>query len=195
MTRKGEQTRTRILDTAARLFHRKGFAATTVNEILEASGTSKGNLYFHFAGKGAIGLAVLQREKVLLMHFLDDVLSRGTPAEGLSRFFTEALEKNRQHAFIGGCIFGNTALEASDTSPAYTDFVAGVFDAWISRIAHQIERAQQAGQLRDDLPPRELAEMVVATVEGGIMQARLLKSEAPLQHTLDTLRKILALHH
>ena len=128
------------------------------------------------------------------MQFLDETLNCSSPAEGLAHFLTNALEKNRQRAFIGGCIFGNTALEASDSSPAYAEFVAGVFDAWIGKVAYQVEQAQQQGQLRNDLPSRELAEMVVATVEGGIMQARLLKSEAPLRHTLDTLRKVLGLH-
>lgn len=193
MTEKGEQTRVRILDTAAGLFHRQGFAATTINQILKHSGISKGNLYFHFSGKEEIGLAVLEREKSDLMQFLAEALEQDAPGDGLERFLAAALEKNQQRAFIGGCIFGNTALEASDTSPAYAAFVAEVFEDWISMLAGQIERAQRAGQARADLPAREIAEMVVATVEGAIMQSRLFKSASPLRHALDMLRKILDL--
>lgn len=193
MTRKGDQTRSKILDEAAHVFNRKGFGATTINDILKASENTKGNLYFHFSGKEEIGLEVLKREREAFMHFLDDVLNEGAPGQGLNNFFTAALEKHRQQDFIGGCIFGNVALEASDTSPAFATLVASVFEDWIMKITQKIDQAQQAGQIRKDIPARDLAEMIVATVEGGIMQTRLLKSEKPLQHSLDTLRKTLDL--
>lgn len=191
MTRKGEQTRARILDEAASLFNRKGFGATTINEILTASGTTKGNLYFHFSGKEAIALEVLAREKAAFMEFLEEVLNEGPPTEGLGHFFEAALMKHHQRDFIGGCIFGNLALEASDTSPVFAAFVAEVFTDWTLRITQSIERAQQAGRIRRDLTAAALAEMVVAAVEGGIMQARLVKSDVPLRTTLDTLQKII----
>ncbi len=193
MTKKGDQTRSKILDEATRVFNRKGFAATSVNDILKASGTTKGNLYFHFSNKGEIGLEVLKREKQAFISFLDDVLNEGSPGQGLDNFFKAALEKHRQQDFIGGCIFGNTALEASDTSPELAAFVASVFDDWVTKIAQNVELAQRAGQIRKDVPARDLAEMIVSTVEGGIMQTRLLKSEKPLQHSLNTLQKILEL--
>ncbi|MCF6239492.1 MAG: TetR/AcrR family transcriptional regulator [Candidatus Marinimicrobia bacterium] len=191
MTIKGDQTRTKILNESARVFNRKGFGATTVVDILAASGTTKGNLYFHFSSKEEIGLEVLKREKEAFMNFLDETLDAGSPGQGLKSFFQAALEKHSQQDFIGGCIFGNTALEASDTSPALAGFVASVFDDWIAKISQKTEEAQQAGQIRQDVPARDLAEMVVATIEGGIMQARLFKSEKPLHNSLNTLQKIL----
>jgi TetR/AcrR family transcriptional repressor of nem operon len=193
VTSKGDRTRSKILDEAAQVFNRKGFSATSINDILKASGTTKGNLYFHFSSKGEIGLEVLKREKQAFMSFLDGILNEGPPGQGLKNFFEEALSKHRQQDFIGGCIFGNTALEASDTSPELAAFVASVFDDWIMKIAQNVDRAQQTGHIRRDVPARDLAEMIVSTVEGGIMQTRLLKSEKPLQHSLDTLQKILEL--
>jgi TetR/AcrR family transcriptional repressor of nem operon len=193
VTSKGDRTRSKILDEAAQVFNRKGFSATSINDILKASGTTKGNLYFHFSSKGEIGLEVLKREKQAFMSFLDGILNEGPPGQGLKNFFEEALSKHRQQDFIGGCIFGNTALEASDTSPELAAFVASVFDDWIMKIAQNVDRAQQTGHIRRDVPARNLAEMIVSTVEGGIMQTRLLKSEKPLQHSLDTLQKILEL--
>lgn len=193
MTSKGDRTRSKILDEAARVFNRKGFTATSINDILKASETTKGNLYFHFSSKGEIGLEVLKREKQAFMSFLDETLNTAPPGQGLSNFFKAALTKHCQQDFIGGCIFGNTALEASDTSPELAAFVAGVFDDWIMKIAQNVDQAQQTGHIRKDVPARDLAEMIVATVEGGIMQTRLLKSEKPLQHSLDTLQKVLEL--
>ena len=193
MTKKGDKTRAKILDEAARVFNRKGLGATSVNDILKASGTTKGNLYFHFSGKEEIGFEVLKREKHAFMNFLDEVLNEGGPEQGLNNFFKAALEKHRQQDFVGGCIFGNTALEASDTSPDFAAFVASVFDDWIMKIAVKIDQTQQSGQMRQDIPARDLAEMIVATVEGGIMQTRLMKSDKPLKHSMEALQKILEL--
>ncbi len=155
MTSKGDRTRSKILDEATRVFNRKGFSATSINDILKASGTTKGSLYFHFSSKGEIGLEVLKREKQAFMSFLDDILNEGPPGQSLHNFFEAAMAKHSQQDFIGGCIFGNTALEVSDTSPELAAFVAGVFDDWIMKIAQNVDQAQQIGQIRKDVPARE----------------------------------------
>lgn len=193
MASKGEQTREKILAQATRVFNRQGFRSTTINDLLEATGTTKGNLYFHFSGKDEVGLEVLKREKAAFMPFLDAALSGDTPGAGLDNFLRCALLKHRRSGFVGGCLFGNTALEASDTAPAFAELVDGVFDEWIGKIQSKIAEAQQVGQVRRDLPARDLAELVVATVEGGIMQARLQKAEGPMSRTLETLRALLDL--
>jgi TetR/AcrR family transcriptional repressor of nem operon len=181
------------LDEAAKVFNRKGFAVTSVNDILKASGTTKGNLYFHFSSKAEIGLEVLKREKKTFISSLDVILNEGSPGQGLKNFFEEALTKYCQQDFIGGCIFGNTALEASGTSPELAAFVANVFDDWIMKITQNVDQAQQIGQIRKDVPARALAEMIVSTVEGGIMQTCMFKSEKPLRDSLETLQKVLEL--
>ena len=194
MTSRGEQTRERILKEATPVFFRKGFGATTVNDLIEATGTTKGNLYFHFSGKEEIGLEVLRRAREAFMRFLDEALQGPTPGAGLDHFFQQAVEKQRMKNFVGGCPFGNTALETSDTSEAFAVPVREVFGEWTSKVKQTIEEAQLAGQIRKDLPAGDLAEMVVATMEGGIMQTRLHKSEEPLKRSLETLRKVLELN-
>jgi TetR/AcrR family transcriptional repressor of nem operon len=193
MATKGEQSKEKILTQATRVFNRQGFRTTTINDLLKATGTTKGNLYFHFSGKEEVGLEVLKREKAAFMQFLGSALTGDTPGAALDNFLRSALLKHRRSDFVGGCLFGNTALEASDTAPAFAELVAGVFDEWIGKIESKIAEAQQAGQVRRDLPARDLAELVVATVEGGIMQARLQKLEGPMSRALDTLRALLDL--
>jgi len=193
MATKGEQSKEKILTQATRVFNRQGFRTTTINDLLKATGTTKGNLYFHFSGKEEVGLEVLRREKEAFLKFLDASLIGDTPGAGLDNFFRSAYEKHHSRDFVGGCPFGNTALEASDTAPIFAELVAGVFVEWIGKIQNKIAEAQEAGQVRRDLPAQHLAELVVATVEGGIMQARLQKAEGPLSRALDTLRTLLAL--
>ena len=193
MTTKGEITRERILTGAAKVFNRQGIAATTINDLLKATGTTRGNLYFHFSGKEEVGLEVLSLARAAFRQFLEDALRGPTPGSQLEQFFRQVLEKNRCRGFVGGCLFGNTALESSDTAPQFADLVSEVFAEWIDRLQETIAAAQVVGQVRQDLPAVQLAELVVVTVEGGIMQARLKKTAGPLARSLDTLRVLLEL--
>jgi TetR/AcrR family transcriptional regulator, transcriptional repressor for nem operon len=193
MPSKGELTREKILDEATQVFHRKGFLTTTVNDLLAATGTTKGNLYFHFTSKEDVGLEVLRRAQAAFSRFLDDALQGETPGAGLDSFFRHALERNRSKGFMGGCLFGNTALEACDNAPPFAVLVNEVFSEWIGRLEQIIRAAQASDQVRQDLPASDLAEIVVAAIEGGIMQSRLKRDEGPLQRAFDSLRVLLEL--
>ncbi len=193
MLSKGEITKDRILAEASLVFNRKGINATSVSDLLTATGTTRGNLYFHFSGKQALALAVLNREREQFMDFLDQSLSKGTPGKALDNFLQQAYTKHQQTNFIGGCLFGNTALEASDSTPVFANLIMVVFNDWIEKVESVILAAQQSQEVRADLPAHDLAATIVATIEGGIMQSRLFKTADPLRNCLNTLRTMLNL--
>lgn len=193
MASKGELSREKILDHATRVFHRKGFLSTTVNDLLDAGCITKGKLYFHFVSKEAVGLEVLSRARTSFRRFLADALQGETPGNRLERFFYQALDRNRSKGFVGGCLFGNTALEASDTAPEFSEPVSEVFREWIDTLRATIAAAQDSGEVRRDLPAAQLAELIVAAIEGGIMQSRLNKDPGPLTRTFESLRVLLEL--
>ena len=193
MSTKGDLTRSKILANASQVFQRKGILATTVTDLLNATGTTKGNLYFHFSSKEDIGLEVLQKAHAAFNSFLDEALTGPTPGAALEHFFAAVLERNLAKGANGGCIFGNTALEAADTAPRFARLVQHVFNDWISRLESTVAAAQQRGQIRRDLPPVEFAELIVETIEGAIMQARLQQETGPLARALNALRVVLEL--
>ena len=188
MKNKGEITREKILEAARGLFNTKGFNATTISDLVEATGMQKGSLYFHFPGKDAIAREVLNEATAEFMEFLSKVLGGDNPGAGLENFFRSALDKHLATGFVGGCIFGNTALEMTDFDPEFAGMIDRVFDEWISRVASVVAGAQKRGQIRTDINDEALAKHIVATIEGGIMMSRLKKEERPMRECLDTLR-------
>ena len=194
MATKGAITKQKIIDDSAALFNRKGFSTTSVNDLLNATGVTKGNLYFHFPSKDAVGLEVLRQEHASFMSFLDNALRGETPAECLDNFFQQAIDMHISKGFVGGCLFGNTALEASDTAPAYASLTAETFVAWREKLRVVLEQAQSCNQIRSDSSPSELAEFIVSVFEGGIMQSRLFKDEGPMRRCVKVLRKSIGLH-
>jgi TetR/AcrR family transcriptional repressor of nem operon len=188
MQTKGEISRKKILETARSLFNTKGFNATTINDLVEATGMQKGSLYFHFQGKDAIAREVLKEATDEFMEFLSKVLGGDNPGAGLENFFRSALDKHLATGFVGGCIFGNTALEMTDFDPEFAGMIDRVFDEWIRRVALVVAGAQKSGQIRTDINDEALAKHIIATIEGGIMMSRLKKDERPMRECLDTLR-------
>lgn len=101
-TSKGEKTRAKVLAGARELINQKGFRSTSVNDIIEATGVKKGNLYFHFAGKEELGLALLKQAHKDFMEFLSKTLKGERPLERVSGLLDAVLEKQRKTKFVGG---------------------------------------------------------------------------------------------
>jgi TetR/AcrR family transcriptional repressor of nem operon len=191
MATKGDITREKILGAARCLFNTKGFGATSINDLVDASGLQKGSIYFHFPGKDAIGLAVLEEARNSFMDFLADSLTGDSPYLCLENFFWNVMEKHLATGFVGGCLFGNTALEMGDSDKRFAEIIDQVFDQWIAKIEKFVVAAQEKGELRDDIPGNALARNIVAVIEGGIMMSRVKKDEMPLRECLEVLRKTL----
>lgn len=188
MRTKGELTRSKILASARSLFNSKGFTASTLNDLVAATGMQKGSLYFHFPSKEAIAREVLQEATDEFMLFLDHALESSNPGRSIDTFFRCALDMHLATGFIGGCIFGNTALEMSDSDPEFAGLVGKVFDEWVTRVTSVVLDAQKAHQIRADIPGIMLARHIIASIEGGIMMSRLKKDERPMKECLDVLR-------
>jgi TetR/AcrR family transcriptional repressor of nem operon len=188
---KGDITKERLLREATRLVQRKGFGDTSVSDLLAAARTTKGSLYFHFPGKDDLGLALLERAHTGFLEFLKNSLVGSTPWDRLTSFFAAALAMHRSAGFVGGCLWGNTALEMSDKNPRYTAQVGEVFDEWIALLKGVIRTGQVAGEIRNDLAADDLASFVVSAIEGGIMLSRLKKEARPLTTCLDSLKTFL----
>jgi TetR/AcrR family transcriptional repressor of nem operon len=189
---KGDKVKEHILRKASKVFQRRGFRATSVNDLIVATGVKKGSLYFHFPGKRGLALAVLQKERDEFQQFLHESLTGSTPRERLEGFFDAALAKHRKKRFVGGCLWGNTALEMSDEDSQYARVVIEVFDMWTALIDTVIADGQKEGQIRSDLSSHVLAHQVIASIEGGIMLSRLSKTDIPFRACLDGLRIFLS---
>jgi TetR/AcrR family transcriptional repressor of nem operon len=191
MKSKGETTRNRILAVTQELINTKGFGATSINDIVEATGIQKGGIYFHFDGKDSLALAVLEEAHSEFREFLTQALEGDTPRARLESFFRSALDKHLATGFVGGCIFGNSALEMSDRDARFAKTIERVFDEWVAMLKDVVVAAQKAGEIRTDFSANDLAVQIVATIEGGIMLSRLKKNEEPMRQCLEILRRVL----
>lgn len=185
---RNEETKNKLLDTAARLFHEQGFSATGVATILREAGVNSGSLYHFFSSKEALLKGVLDRY-VDLLHpvVLDPVAEKTT--DPVERIFA-LLEAYRQGLETTGCRqgcpIGNLALEVSDSCPAVRPKIDRNFRNWSKCVGAWLEKA--VDRFPDDTDLEKLADFILVVMEGGIMLSRARDSVEPFDRAVDVLK-------
>ena len=154
------------------LFWAKGYASTSISDLLQASGVNSGSLYHFFPGKQDLLLAVLERYREGIGEMLLAPAWQGIddPIERVFALLARYREGIVMTDCTYGCPIGSLALEIHEPDPPVRAALAANFDAWTAAI----EECLVAGgtRLPATLDRRELAEFVLTTMEGGVMQAR-----------------------
>ena len=190
-TKKGEKTRDHILKTTRVLLMANGFHDTSINDIIKAAGVTKGNLYYHFASKEDIGLAVLEDVKEEFFQFLADSFTGETACAKVANSCQAIFEEQIRNNLVGGCLFGNAALEMSDSNPRFSKVIRNVFAHWVEEIERYLSQAKAEHSLHLNVSPGMLARAIVATIEGGIMLSRVTKKQADLEDCLTVIMAML----
>lgn len=189
--KKGEKTREHILKTTRDLLVAQGFHNTTISDIITATGVKKGNLYYYFAGKEELGLAVLEDAKAEFFTFLARSFQGDAPADRVLHSCRAIFAEQQKNNFVGGCLFGNAALEMSDSNPAFARVLGDVFCRWVAEIDRQLAEGGHGGLGAAELNSAQLAKAIVALIEGGIMMSRVSKDAADLDDCLAVIRAML----
>ena len=172
MNAQERKARDRIVEAAMELFGAKGYNSTSVADILSRTQLNSGSLYHAFPGKQDILIAVLERYRDGLYPMLIDPAWREEP-DPIERIFA-LLARYRwmilETECSYGCPIGSLALELHDADPAVRELLAVNFAGWVGAIERCLADAGE--RLPADLDRRALAECVLTTMEGGVMQAR-----------------------
>ena len=164
VTPKGAATRAFILETAATVFAERGFADTTMAELIARSGLTKGAFYFHFESKEQLALTVLEaKQEHWFTTVHDRVAAEATAADQLRALGPAVAKLHRDDP---------SAFSASRLSrdlariPGVAPLVRAHTREWIEFVAEIIARAQADGDARADLDPTTTAELLVAMTDG-----------------------------
>lgn len=164
--------RTRIVTAAMDLFWTKGFNSTSIADILSRTQLNAGSLYHVFPGKQDVLIAVLEAYRDGLYENLVDPAWEGVD-DPVERIFA-LLDRYRwlivETDCTYGCPIGSLALELHEADPVVRDLLAVNFTGWVGAIMKCLDDA--GDRLPADLDRQALAEFVLTTMEGGVMQAR-----------------------
>jgi TetR/AcrR family transcriptional repressor of lmrAB and yxaGH operons len=178
-------TRQRMLATAADLFHRQGYHATGLNQLVSAGGAPKGSLYFHFPGGkeqlAAEALAVSgARFCDLLRRLLDEATGPGAAVAAVVEALCRSLAESD---YERGCPIATVAMDAGTESEPIRSACAGGYSSWHRSIADYL-----TGQGVDEASAESLSTVALSAIEGALLLARLNRDLTPLRTVGEYLR-------
>lgn len=184
-------TRQRIILAAAMLIHQKGYGGTTIDDVLVESGVKKGNLYYYFASKEELGLAVVDFMHESHLQSLQSFLANGdlSPRERISQWLMSMAGKMADTNCTCGCPFGNLALELSDSNELFRQRILNHFAEWEQLLADCVREGQAAGEFDPDMNAADFAASALAQLEGAILMAKLTREIRPLELAMTELRR------
>ena len=181
-------TRDRLIVAAMQLFWEKGYGSTSVADVLHAAKVNSGSLYHFFPGKQDLLLAVLEAYRGGIDAMLLAPAWKGV-ADPIEKIFALLARYRRsvvQTDCVYGCPIGSLALEIHEPDPPVRKALADNFNAWVDAVERCLLETGQ--RLPKRLDRRELAEFVLTTMEGGVMQARTHRDVAYFDRAVRQLR-------
>ncbi|MBP7705320.1 MAG: TetR/AcrR family transcriptional regulator [Caulobacter sp.] len=182
---KGAQTRERILDIAEMNVLQKGFAATSLDEIIFEAGLTKSGFFYHFSDKTHLARALMERFLERDAALLDAIWSQ---AESLSedplhafliclKLFADALDD--LPAIHPGCMVAAVAYHEQQFDRGVRALAEEAALAWRRRFRRQLDRIVAFYPAPADVNLDDLADMLMVTIEGAIVLSKTM-AQAPL---------------
>lgn len=185
LTKRGATTRARIVEAAAHLVYRNGVAATTLDDVCEASGTSKSQLYRHFPDKDALVQAVIGLRAAQVIARETERLEGLDSVRGLELWRDALVRNNELQNGAYGCALGSMANELSDSNDEARVLLNETLQRWERLLVDGFERMCMSGELRDDVDPQKLAVGMMAALQGGYLLAQAAHDTTPMAIALD----------
>jgi AcrR family transcriptional regulator len=173
-------TRDRLVRSAVELFRRRGVGAVGVAEVCAGAGVGKGVFAHHFpGGKDELVAAVARANGAQVQGLLARRTATDRPLPDLvERFFTGYARLMRERGTDYGCPVAAGVVDASATSAAARGAAAAAFRSWTGQLAQRC--------------PQDVAELVIAALEGAILLARAEDDPGVLERAGTTLARLLA---
>jgi len=180
-----------VLEKALEVFWQKGFAATSLDDLVEATGVNRPSLYAGFGDKEALYLKAMERYQRQIADQLDEVLTCDGCTGGLRgiirRYFDvmiRAYTGETQHPL--GCAFMCTALTDAPQHESILEMLQGTIEGFDRRFETFFAKAKAMGFLSADADPKLLTQMISGLTSNLLVRARAGAARAELERIVES---------
>ena len=181
---KGEKTRLRIIRAAGDLFHAQGVAATSPDQVIEASETGKGQFYHYFKSKEGLVHAVLE-------NYVDEIRAGNNPAyfeikawKDLERWFLVHLELQKRFDMTRGCPFGTIGNGITEKDELVRQDLNLIFEIMKGNLAAFFIREKAVGRMSREADQDQLADFCIAAVQGAMLMGKVKRSSDTVESSI-----------
>ena len=190
MPRQKEFDQEAALDRAMSAFWTKGYAATSVEDLVARMGVQRGSLYATFGDKRTLFLSALDRyQRVVTRELFDALEAPGSGLEAIRRFFRLRVEGSLDRSRPPGCLVTNSAVELARRDRGAAAKVGGSLAGLEAAFLRALERARAQGELAATRNVRALARFLTSSAQGLSVMAKAFPERGVLE---DVVKVVLA---
>ncbi|MBA4241415.1 MAG: TetR/AcrR family transcriptional regulator [Sphingobacteriaceae bacterium] len=192
MLSKAERTRQFIIEKTAPIFNSKGYSGTSLNDIIDATGLTKGAIYGNFDNKDEVALAAFEYNFGNITNYIAIRIRERESAIQKLLVYPETHRQILKLPFLkGGCPVLNTSVDADDTHPMLKEKAINALNLWRSSVVRIINTGIQTKEIKKNTNATEFAAILVSITEGAVMQAKVSGKPTELNISMDFLEKMI----
>jgi len=167
-------TRERLLISAYQEMHINGFQSSSLSQILERAGMTKGALYHHFKNKSDLAHAVIDEiiSSQVLQGFMKPMAQFDNPIDGLTALIMSGGESFTLTDIQLGCPLNNLSQEMALIDEVFRQKLNVIYELWIEFMQQRLIQGQKDGYVKEDIDCHQMAVLIVATLEGCLSAAK-----------------------
>jgi AcrR family transcriptional regulator len=173
------------VNAAADLMYTQGVERTSLDDVIEVSGTGKSQLYHYFSDKSELVEQVVRFQVDQVMKQQTPLLENLRSMRGLERWRDMVVANTRTNRGAYGCPLGSLSSELADHSELARQEVQAGFSTWESQLRAGLERMQESGELDAKASPADLATGLLAAVQGGYLLSQARKDPENMRISLE----------
>jgi TetR/AcrR family transcriptional repressor of nem operon len=183
LTAKGLATRQRIVQAAADLIYQHGVQGTNNELLRKQTGISGSQLSHYFPDKENLVRAVIAWQAETMMGLHQNPPRGELDSLDALRAWADSYTE-RDDVWRGGCTFGSLSSEVMKSDLDVHDEIAAGFDRWRQVFVRGLRAMRDRGELRSETDPEQLASVLTAAFQGGMLLAQGARDTGPLRAAL-----------
>lgn len=189
---KSERTRQYIIEKTAPIFNTKGYAGTSLSDITESTGLTKGSVYGNFKNKDEVAIAVFEYNFDRLLIMLNsEIIKKKTYREKLLCFPELYLNFLSDKFPVGGCPIMNTAIESDDTHNGLKNVAKKALLKWFESFVYLINKGKEKGEFKSTTNAEDKSLIIISLIEGAIMITKVTGKTNYLKSLMNSLKTII----
>jgi TetR/AcrR family transcriptional repressor of nem operon len=188
MTKKAERTTAYIIETVAPIFNKHGYVGTSMSDLTEATGLTKGAIYGNFENKEALALSAFEHNRNMLLQAIDEKLETGH--EALAKLYSLLNFYKQYDVFtlpMGGCPLLNVGVDAQGNNKLLAAAVRETIKEIEGKIALVLENGSKQNEIKIPVPPLQFAKQLFTMVQGAVAMSTMTQDRKYLVNTINYL--------
>lgn len=189
---KAERTRRFIIEKSSPIFNKKGYAGTSLSDLTQATGLTKGSIYGNFKNKDEVAVCAFHYNLSFIIESLTSEIDKSRTYVEKLLVYPRVYRRNIQAMIaIGGCPILNTVIDADNTNDTLRSLAVETIVNWKCAIMKLVSKGKIAGEIEADTDEAAVAENIISLIEGGNAMTKATGEESYIHNAIDQTESII----